>query len=235
MLLIALVVVAAVVIRLMTVDERKKYTARALEFGQQIRAARANIRPCEPLRTNLRERTPRVFVAPAIATALVFTFVTGNSLALANVGPQTTAGEWWRLLSAGFVAPSFTGLIAILIGFVQPALLLERLVGHIALAAVFVAAAATAGVVQLAANPVGVNVASIAALCGVYGLLAVSIASGRDPTLAGHGAVPRGQADGARHGAVPALFDRERPVHRLGKHRLHHRTGMRCGARVQGG
>ena len=50
MLIIALIVVAAVVIRLMTVDERKKYTARALEFGQQIRAARANIRPCEPLR-----------------------------------------------------------------------------------------------------------------------------------------------------------------------------------------
>ena len=178
MLLIALIVVAAVVIRLMTVDERKKYTDRALEFGQQIRAARANIRPCEPLRTNLRERTPRVFVAPAIATALVFTFVTGNSQALSNLGPQTTAGEWWRLLSAGFVAPSFTGLIAILIGFVQPALLLERLVGHLALAAVFVAAAATAGVVQLTTNPVGVNVASIAALCGVYGLLAVSIASG---------------------------------------------------------
>jgi membrane associated rhomboid family serine protease len=177
-LLIALIVVAAVVIRLMTVDERKKYLNQALEFGQQLRAARANIRPCEPLRTNLRARTPRVFVAPAIATALVFTFLTGNSQALANVGPQTTAGEWWRLLTAAFVAPGFVALLALLIGFIQPALLLERLVGHTALAAVFVAAGTIAGVVQLSANPVGANIASTAAVCGLYGLLAVAIASG---------------------------------------------------------
>ncbi len=119
-----------------------------------------------------------MLVTPAIGAALVLTFVTGSADALANLGPQTTAGQWWRLVTAGFVPPGFIGLIAILVGFVQPALLLERLVGHSAFAAVYVAAAATGGVAQLATNPVGMNFGATPALCGLYGLLAVVIAMG---------------------------------------------------------
>ena len=178
MLIVALLVVAVVVFRLMKPEERERTKAKAVELFNQVRAARANIRPCEPLRTNLLERTSRVFVAPAIGAALVLTFLTGSSDALGNLGPQTTAGQWWRLVTAAFVAPGFVGLIAILIGFVQPALLLERLVGPAAFAAVYVAAGATGGVSQLAANPVGVNFGATPALCGLYGLLAVVIAMG---------------------------------------------------------
>jgi membrane associated rhomboid family serine protease len=178
LILFALLVVAAIAYRVMSADERTKATARLVELGAQIRAARANIRPCEPLRTNLRERTRRVFVTPAIAGSLAFVSITGNADALANVGPQTTAGEWWRLVTAALVEPGFVALLTTLIGFVQPALLVERLVGHLALAAVFAAAAATGGVVQLSANPVGVNAGATPAVCGVYGLLAMAIASG---------------------------------------------------------
>jgi membrane associated rhomboid family serine protease len=177
-LIVALLVVALVVFRLMKPEEREKASAKAVELFHQVRAARANIRPCEPLRTNLRERTSRVFVTPAIAAALVLAFVTGAANAFGNLGPQTTAGQWWRLVTAAFVPPGFIGLVAILIGFVQPALLLERLVGHGAFAAVYVAAAATGGVLQLAANPVAVNFGATPALCGLYGLLAVVIAMG---------------------------------------------------------
>jgi membrane associated rhomboid family serine protease len=177
-LIVALIVVALVVFRLMKADERERTQAKAVEFYNQVRAARANIRPCEPLRTNLQERTSRVLVTPAIAAALVLTFVTGSSDALGNLGPQTTAGQWWRLVTAAFVPPGFIGLIATLIGFVQPALLLERFVGHGAFAGVYVAAAATGGVVQLATNPVGVDLGATPALCGLYGLLAVVIAMG---------------------------------------------------------
>jgi membrane associated rhomboid family serine protease len=177
-LIVALLVVALVVFRLMKPEERQKTTAKALEIFNQVRAARANIRPCEPLRTNLRERTSRVFVTPAIAAALVLAFVTGAADAFGNLGPQTTAGQWWRLVTAAFVPPGFIGLVAILIGLVPPALLLERLVGPAAFAAVYVAAAATGGVTQLAANPVGVNFGVTPALCGLYGLLAVVIAMG---------------------------------------------------------
>ena len=178
MLIVALLVVAIVVFRIMTGDERKKASGRALEFAQQIRAARANIRPCEPLRTNLLERTKRVFVAPAIAAALVLAFVMGSADGLANIGPQTTAGQYWRLLTAALVSPGFFAMIMAVAGFVQPALLLERLAGPIALLSVFFAAAATSGVVQLAGNPVGVNTSAAAAICGVYGLLAVVVAFG---------------------------------------------------------
>ena len=178
MLIVALLVVAIVVFRIMTGDERKKASGRALEFVQQIRAARANIRPCEPLRTNLLERTKRVFAAPAIAAMLVVVFVMGSAEGLANIGPQTTAGQYWRLLTSAFVVPGFLAAILALAGFIQPALLLERLAGPTALASVFFAAAATGGVAQLMANPVGVNTGAAAAICGVYGLLAVVVAFG---------------------------------------------------------
>jgi membrane associated rhomboid family serine protease len=177
-LIVALIVVAAVVIRLLTADERKRFTGQAVEFGQQLRAARANIRPCEPLRTNLLARTPRLFITPAIAAVMVLVFATGNADTFANVGPRTTSGEWWRLLTGAFVHPGFVALVVTLIGFAQPALLLERLVGQPAFASAFVAAAATGGVAQLMANPVGVNAGATPAICGLYGLLAVAIASG---------------------------------------------------------
>src|SRR5215203_5764931 len=162
----------------MTGDERKKATARALELTTQIRAARANIRACEPLRTNLLERTRRVFAAPAIAAMLVLALVMGTAEGLANIGPQTTAGQYWRLMTSALVSPGFFAMIVAVAGLVQPALLLERLAGPLTLVAVFFAAGATGGVAQLAANPVGVNTGSAAAICGVYGLLAVVVAFG---------------------------------------------------------
>jgi membrane associated rhomboid family serine protease len=177
-LIVALLVVAVVALRLMTGDERKKASERALELTKQIRAARANIRPCEPLRTNLLERTRRVFAAPAIAAMLVLSFVMGSAEGLANIGPQTTAGQYWRLLTSAVVSPGFFAMILAVAGFVQPALLLERLAGPLALVSVFFAAGATGGVAQLAANPVGVNTGAAAAICGVYGLLAVVVAFG---------------------------------------------------------
>ena len=178
MLIVALLVVAVVVLRLMTGDERKKATDRALELTKQIRAARANIRPCEPLRTNLLERTKRVFAAPAIAAMLVLASVMGSADGLANIGPQTTAGQYWRLMTSALVSPGFLAMIVAVAGFLQPALLLERLTGPLALVSVFFAAGATGGVAQLAANPVGVNTGVAAAICGVYGLLAVVVAFG---------------------------------------------------------
>jgi len=177
-LIVALLVVAVVVLRLMTGDERKRATARALELTTQIRAARANIRACEPLRTNLLERTRRVFAAPAIAGMLVLALVMGTAEGLANIGPHTTAGQYWRLMTSALVSPGFFAMIVAVAGLVQPALLLERLAGPLTLVAVFFAAGATGGVAQLAANPVGVNTGAGAAICGVYGLLAVVVAFG---------------------------------------------------------
>jgi hypothetical protein len=163
-LIVALIVVAVVVFRLMKPDERQRTQAKALEFYNQVRAARANIRPCEPLRTNLLERTSHVFVTPAIAAALVLTFVTGSADALGNLGPQTTAGQWWRLVTAAFVPPgssassrsSSASAAGASRAFVGPGALRPC------------NAAATGGVSWLATNPVGMN--SVTPRCAAYGL-----------------------------------------------------------------
>ena len=178
MLIVALLVVLAVVVRLLTSDERQKVIGRFVDFGNQLNAARARIRPCEPLRTNLRERTPRVLVTPALAAAMVAATAIGSVEGLGNLGPQTTAGEWWRLLTAPFVQPSFIALLINVAVFVQIAALLERLLGPIALGVVYLATSLTAGAVQLSANPVGVNAGVTPVILGIYALLIVVIATG---------------------------------------------------------
>ena len=233
MLIVALLVVGVIVVRLLTADERKLAAGRALEFTQQLRAARANIRPCEPLRTNLRERTKRALAAPAIAGAFALVFAMGSADGLANIGPQTTGGQWWRLLTSAFVQPGVLALIVSLAGFVQPALLLERLVGPIAFVSVFAAAAATGGVVQLAINPVGVNYGAAAAICGVYGLLAVVVAFGAiwpSPVTIPFLAIKR---MAPANGHLPPLSDRSRRLFGGRDGRLHHRAGMRRRRRVR--
>ena len=81
-------------------------------------------------------------------------------------------------MTATFVQPSLLALVINLAAFVQPALLLERLVGHTALAAVYLATSLTAGAFQLSANPVGVNVGATPAIVGTYAMLIVVIAAG---------------------------------------------------------
>jgi membrane associated rhomboid family serine protease len=176
--IVALLVILAVVIRLLTSDERKRAVGRFVDFGKQLNAARARIRPCEPLRTNLRERTPRLLVTPALAAAMVAATAIGSADGLGNLGPQTTAGEWWRLLTATFVQPGLLALVINLVAFIQPAALLERMLGHAALAVVYVAMSLIAGAFQLAANPVGVNVGAVPVMVGIYALLIVVIGAG---------------------------------------------------------
>jgi membrane associated rhomboid family serine protease len=176
--IVAILVVLAVVIRLLTSAERQRVIGRFVDFGKQLNAARARIRPCEPLRTSLRERTPRVLVTPALVAAMVAATAIGSVEGLGNLGPQTTAGEWWRLLTATFVQPSVIALLLNVAAFIQPAALLERMLGPIALAVVYLATALTAGAFQLSANPVGINVGAAPVIVGIYALLIVVIGAG---------------------------------------------------------
>ena len=88
-----------------------------------------------------------------------------------SIGPRTTNGEWWRLVTAPFVHTGFLALAANMIGLFQPARLLERLVGPLALVGVYVVAGMFATVVSLPRDPLGVTVGASGAVCGVYGLL----------------------------------------------------------------
>jgi membrane associated rhomboid family serine protease len=95
-----------------------------------------------------------------------------------NVGPLTTNGEWWRLVTAMFVHTGFWHLVINIAGLAQLGVMLERLVGHFALAAVYVAAGVFASVVSLFAYPLEVSVGASGAIFGIYGLLMASIAWG---------------------------------------------------------
>ncbi len=95
-----------------------------------------------------------------------------------NVGPRTSNGEWWRLVTAMFVHTGFWHLVASLAGLAQLGILLERLVGHVAFAALYLAAGVLASLVSLFASPLTVTVGATGAIFGLYGLLIAAIAWG---------------------------------------------------------
>jgi membrane associated rhomboid family serine protease len=89
----------------------------------------------------------------------------------ASVGPLTTNGQWWRLVTSTFV---HTGTLHLLVNVAilsQLGAVLERLVGRLAFAAIYVSAGAFAGLINLSSHPVSVSVGASAAVFGLYGLL----------------------------------------------------------------
>lgn len=178
MLLLLVVVILAVVARVMTAKERTRAVAASLDFARRLREASARVQTCEPFRSNLRARTPTVFVTPALVAAMCVVFIAGNASDLGNIGPRTTDGEWWRVATAIVVHSEALHLAVSLLGFLQPALLLERLAGHFALGAVFAAAGIASGVRALSEHPIDMHVGASGAVFGVYGLLIVAIVTG---------------------------------------------------------
>jgi membrane associated rhomboid family serine protease len=141
---------------------------------------------CEPFRNALRARTRWPLVTPALIAlnATIFVFMLFGAGALGdpatlvgwggNFGPRTTNGEWWRLVTSVFVHSGMLHLLVNLTGLVQIALILERLVGRVAFAAVYVAAGVFASLVSLSAYPLAVSVGASGAIFGLYGLLLAS-------------------------------------------------------------
>jgi membrane associated rhomboid family serine protease len=97
----------------------------------------------------------------------------------ASVGPETTHGEWWRLVSATFVHGGFLAFIIDAAALLQLGLLLERLLGASPFAAAYGSAALLAAVVHLWQSPMAVGMGSSGAICGVYGLFLAELAKDR--------------------------------------------------------
>src|SRR6185436_1366727 len=94
----------------------------------------------------------------------------------ASVGPRTANGEWWRLITTLFVHASVLDLLVNLAAFVPLGLLLERIVGPMAFAAVYLTAGIFSSLFNLSVFPVTVSVGAAGAVAGVYGfMLAVSL------------------------------------------------------------
>jgi len=153
---------------------------QALDLARRMRRDR------EPLHDVLRARTRFALVTPALAAAYLAVFIgllSGSAASDdpatlvswgASFGPQTTNGEWWRLVTSTFVHSSVLHLAVNLAALISLGLVLERLVGHFTFAAVYSVAAVFAGVASLSVSSVSIIAGGSAAIFGLYGLLLAS-------------------------------------------------------------
>src|SRR5688572_22404740 len=137
----------------------------------------------EPFRLRLRERTRFAPVTPAIAllNVAVFAGIFFHPHLLddpdpliswgASFGPQTANGEWWRLFTTLFVHANTFDLFINLLALVPLGLLLERIVGPVAFAAVYLTAGMFSSLFSLSVFPVEVSVGAAGAVAGVYAFM----------------------------------------------------------------
>jgi membrane associated rhomboid family serine protease len=182
--LVVLILLAAggfAVYRATTPEERERF------LEEQIRpladAADRVILATTPCRAALVARTPRIVLTPVLAGLNLVLFVTmlfgdGSMSEPATLigwgashGPHTTNGEWWRLVTAMFVQPGLFHLLFTLIGLVQVAELLERIVGPLLVAVVYFSAGMLGGLVGLSDDRLTVQFGASPAIFGLYGLL----------------------------------------------------------------
>jgi membrane associated rhomboid family serine protease len=193
-LLLFLAVVSGLFLRKLTAEERIQLLRKSIAA---IKAAIVQVRQlsgapagCEEFDAALRARTRLAFVTPAIVVGLVAFYLMmalGGSGATheqflvewgGNLGPRTTNGEWWRLATAMFIHWGLLHLLAEVVGLSQVGRLMERLVGPVAFAFVFVAAGLISGLRELSVSPVSVTVGAAGGIIGVYGLLIATCAWG---------------------------------------------------------
>jgi rhomboid protease GluP len=181
--------IAAVVgYRITTPEERQEYFAWALSMLGDQKEAFTRPRPeVDAFRRALRARMRFPLITPAMALFITALFArmmygvgaVGNPETLvawgAGLGTRTTNGEWWRLVTAAFVHTGMLHLIVDLAVLVQLGLILERLVGRVTFAAVYLAAGVFDGLMALSSHPIAVTVSSSGAIFGLYGLLLAAL------------------------------------------------------------
>ena len=191
MTIAALAILLAVVLKLMTPEERLRLVRVARDVVRRAAIAAAFRTPdLTPFYEALRARTRWPLATPAVVAANTAVFVLmllgggtlGDPHVLVawggNAGPETTNGEWWRAATSMFVHTGMLPLAASVVGLLQIGFLAESLVGSLAFAAVYGAAGILAGIVSLSANPLAVNVGASGAIFGIYGLFLAALLLG---------------------------------------------------------
>jgi rhomboid protease GluP len=192
MFLLAVLVIGGFAVYVMKPDERVKLLQRGQAAARQAAELAVEYhRNRDAFREALHTRTPRPIVLPVLVAvnAGIFIGMIFGAGAIADpatlvawgasVGPRTTNGEWWRLVTALFVHTGFWHLVINMAGLVAVGLTLERLAGHFTFAAIYLAAGTFASLVSLHASPLAVSAGASGAIFGIYGLLIAAIAWGR--------------------------------------------------------
>ena len=183
-----LAIALVIVMRSTTAAERRLYFGKVLKSIDKV-LFRIQIwwREIEPFREALRARTRIAPVTPVIAAvnlAVVIGMVFHPQLLNdpnpliswgANFGPRTANGEWWRLITTLFVHASIIDLMVCLLAFVPLGLMLERIVGPLAFAAVYLTAGLFSSLFMLSAFPVSVSTGAAGAVAGVYAFMAAAL------------------------------------------------------------
>jgi len=180
--LLALLIVAGIVLKGMTADERAKAASRAVEFAKDVKYA-LRTRPEETVfHDTLKERCPWAVATLALVTlnAVVFLFMLFGAGSLsdpktligwgASIGPRTTNGEWWRLVSSMFVHAGLFQVLVTLAALLQVGSVVERLVGRETVTAAYFTSGVFAGLVNLSAHQAAVGFGASGAVFGIYGL-----------------------------------------------------------------
>ncbi len=189
--MLLLLIFACLALYVMTSDERLRLlaTARAA-VGDAVYWTSRHGADTGPFGEALRARTPWLIVTPAIIAVNLGIFAAllfgDGSLSDqerliawgASFGPRTSNGEWWRLVTATFVHGSVIAVLINTVAIAQLGLLLERLIGHAAFAAIYLAAGFFAHAMNLSAAPETVSLGASGAAFGLYGLLFASIVRG---------------------------------------------------------
>jgi membrane associated rhomboid family serine protease len=182
-MLILAAVIAGVIWYLMTPMERERAIRNFARLLPRLKALAALLRTerDEILEQMLRNRTPWPVVTPVIAALnlAIFTWIRMDANVpvvemLGNFGPRTTNGEWWRLITAAFVHTGLFHLVINTVALVQVGLVLERLVGSLTFAALYLSASMLTSVVALSGAPAETITGASGAVFGVYGFLIAS-------------------------------------------------------------
>ena len=182
--IVLLLLVGGVAYRATSEAERRRLLERALRTLRRWQATSLLRDPrIASFWTQLSERTRFAPVTPALVAlnVLVFVFMLLGNGALgahetliswgASFGPRTTNGEWWRLVTMLFVHQSILHLLVDVVGLLAVGIVLERLVGAAAFAAVYAVAGLSASAFDLVASPTGLSLGASGAIFGLYGLM----------------------------------------------------------------
>jgi rhomboid protease GluP len=112
------------------------------------------------------------FAAVAVAAGSLGSFSARDLIGWgAGFGPRTTNGEWWRLLTLTVLHGHFLHLTFNMCALLMVGPIVERLVGHRAFIAFYLACALAGSAASLWAYPLRVAVGASGAILGMYGLL----------------------------------------------------------------
>jgi len=178
-----LLIVLGVVFKVMTGDERTATAQRVLTFVKELKHE-ARRRPDEDVFYDaLKQQSAWAIVTPVLVglNIVIFVFMLFGSGTLSDsktivdwggsIGPRTTNGEWWRVVTSMFVHAGLFQLLVTAGALLQVGLLIERLVGRAAFSAAYFTAGIFAGLVNLSAHRAAVGFGASGAVFGIYGLL----------------------------------------------------------------